>query len=251
MPPDVTLTAQRKSRPRAALSCLRRPALLTVLPLLLAGCASGGLSPLGDALQTLLPTDDSATDRAAALPYASLALDAGDRRGLVVMGAQAGDTTLWPTGNQGLITLFHDGLQATAGLPRDLLDTRYWPLDGDNGAEPDEPEPEGAMPAAAYVPWHRETPVAFRLERSWQEADGAVARLAATGRLSCGTPEPRELPLASLPLRRCMQHLAWDDGRETTATLWLAPETRRLWAVEEKPWPGGPVIEWEVARPWW
>ncbi|MBB3331012.1 hypothetical protein BDK63_001891 [Halomonas campaniensis] len=238
MPPDVSLTAVRKSRPRAALSRLRRAASLVALPLLLAGCASGGPSLLGDALQGLLPGDDPAAERAAAIPFASLALDAGDRRGLVVMGAQAGDTTLWPTGSGGLITLHREGLQATAGLPRDLLDTRYRPLEGD-------------APAAGHVPWHEATPGEFRLERNWQEADGTVVRLSARGRLACRAPEPRELPLASLALQRCEQRLTWDDGRVTTGTLWREAESRRLWAVAETPWPGGPRIEWEVARPWW
>ena len=237
MPPDALLTAKRKSRPRAALSRLRRVAPLVALPLL-AGCASGGLSPLGDALQDLLPGGDQAGERAEALPYASLALDAGDRRGLVVMGAQAGDTTLWPTGSRGLITLYREGLQATAGLPRDLLDTRYWPIERD-------------APQTGYVPWREAAPGAFRVERSWQEADGSVARLAAEGRLSCSPPEPRELPLVNLALQRCEQRLAWEGGRITTGTLWREAKSRRLWAVEETPWPGGPQIEWEVARPWW
>jgi hypothetical protein len=214
-----------------------RTALLFVAPLL-AGCASGGASPLGEALQGLLPGDDPAAERATALPYASLVLDTGDRRGLVVMGAQAGDTSLWPTGNRGLITLHQEGLQATAGLPRDLLDTRYWPTGGDAST-------------SSYVPWRETAPETFRMERSWQETGGAVARLSAEGRLECLALEPRELTLASLGLERCEQHLTWDDGRVTTATLWREPVSRRLWAVAETAWPGGPRIAWEVARPWW
>jgi len=237
MPPDALLPAMHKSRPRAALSRMRRTASLLVLPLL-AGCASGGATPLGDALQGLLPGNDPAAERAAALPYASLMLDAGDRRGLVVMGAQAGDTTLWPTGNRGLITLHQEGLQATAGLPQDLLDTRYWPAGADAST-------------SSYVPWRAPAPETFRMERSWQEAGKAVTRRSAEGRMRCRAAEPRELALASLALERCEQHLTWDDGRVTTATLWREPESRRLWAVAETAWPSGPRITWEVARPWW
>jgi len=204
----------------------------------MAGCASGGASPLGEALQGLLPGDDPAIERAAALPYASLMLDAGDRRGLVVMGAQAGDTTLWPTGHRGLITLYHEGLQATAGLPLDLLDTRYRPAGGNTST-------------TGYVPWRDATPASFRVERSWQAADGTVTHLSARGQLACQAPESRQLPRANLPLERCEQQLAWDDGRETTSILWREPESRRLWAVAETAWPDGPRIAWEVARPWW
>ena len=231
MPPGTA-----KSRLGAALSRWRFAAV--VGPLLLAGCTSGGPSPLGSALQEGLIDGGPPAERAEAIPYASLQLDAGDRRGLVVMGAQAGDTTLWPTGNQGLVTLYREGLQATAGLERDLLDTRYRPA-------------EGGEAQAGYVPWREAEPGTFYLSRSWQTPDGGVARQSAQGRLACGAPEPRELLLASLALQRCEQRLTWDDGRETTATLWRESDTRRLWAVAETPWPGGPLIEWEVVRPWW
>ncbi len=246
MPPDASLPATQKSRPRAALSRMRRALPLAALPLLLAGCASGGVSPLGDALLAVLPGGEPDTERAEGIPYASLALDAGDRSGLVVMGARAGDTTLWPTGNRGLITLYRDGLQATAGLPQDLLETRYRPAAGAAMAEA-----PGRDAEADYVPWQGAAPADFSLSRSWQEADGGVTRLSARGRLDCHAPVPRDLPLASLPLQRCEQRLAWEDGSVTTGTLWRDPESYRLWAVKETPWPGGPVIDWEVARPWW
>jgi len=251
MPPDASLTVTRKSRPRAALSRMRRTFPSAVLPfialpLLLAGCASGGTSPLGDAMLRALPGGDTNAERAEAIPYASLALDAGDRSGLVVMGAQAGDTTLWPTGNRGLIALYREGLQATAGLPRDLLESHYRPAEHAATDEALEQDSE-----ASYVPWRSAEPAAFHLSRSWQEADGSVARLSARGQLDCHAPEFSDLPIASLPLQRCEQRLAWDDGSVTTGTLWRDPESYRLWAVEETPWPGGPVIEWEVARPWW
>ncbi|WP_404297282.1 hypothetical protein [Halomonas sp.] len=183
-------------------------------------------------------SSDAIAARAESISFASLQLDAGDRRGLVVMGAQAGDTTLWPTGNQGLVALYRDGLQATAGLAQDLLDTGYHPATGD-------PAPAG------YVPWQEAEPGAFQVSRSWQTPNGGVARQRARGQLSCGVPELREMPLTRLALQRCEQQLTWEDGRVTSATLWRDAETLRLWAVAETPWPDGPRIEWEVARPWW
>lgn len=213
---------------------LRLLAAGLLVPWLLAGCASGGASPLatmfGDALA---PAGDYAA-QAESLPFASLIIDTGDRRGLVVLGAASGADTFWPTGNEGLIALRHGGLQATAGLEQDLLATRYR-----RGGE------------AIAAPWQQPTPAPFALVRSWQNGEGLVRTMRARGQLDCAPPQQRELPLATLSLEPCALTLDWQDGRTTEGTLWRTPSNRRLWAVNEQAWPGGPEIRWEVARQWW
>ena len=229
--------ATPQSRPRAALPRLlpSRCLLAAVLaPLALAGCASGGATPMGELFRDALGGDGALAERAAEIPFASLALDAEDRSGLVVLGALAEPESYWPTGNRGLVTLRHEGLHATAGLAADLLDTRY-------------SLPEGDVEA----PWRLEAPAPFTLTRTWQHEDGLTVQMSASGTLSCDSPAPRELPLAILTLEPCEMRLSWEKGQRTQATLWRDPESRRLWAGEEQAWPGGPTLGWEVARPWW
>ncbi|SFU95392.1 hypothetical protein [Halomonas korlensis] len=247
----ITLLRERKSRQRAALSrswrffprswrlysLTWRIGGLIASALVLGGCASGGVSPQGAAIRGLLPGDDDINERAEAISFASLIADTGDRSGLVVLGAAGGPATFWPTGNNGMLSLYHDGLQATAGLRENLLSTRYAPTQGEGPAD--------------YVPWQQETPVAYRLERLWEDADGLTRALGADARLNCESPAALALPLGEQQVERCVAERQWDDGRETQATLWRDPSTRRLWAVDETPWPGGPRIHWEVARPWW
>ncbi|MGJ7457504.1 hypothetical protein [Halomonas sp. RA08-2] len=219
-----------------------RLGLLAGALLLLNGCASGGYSPMGDALMGWVPGGETDGERAESLPYASLSLDAGDRRGLVVLGAVAGPATYWPTGNQGMLVLYQDGLQATAGLPSNLLESHYLPLTIPGEAEPAPPD---------YVPWQSLRPGPFRLERRWEDADGLPRQLAARGELRCESPESRELPMGPRTVQHCIQLLEWEDGSRTRDILWRDAETLRLWAVETRPWPGGPRISWQVARAWW
>lgn len=232
------------SRPNATLSNHRgrrhaRPLwALAAAAWLLAGCASGGTSPLGEAISQLVDDGTQAGERAAGIRYASLALDSDTRRGLVVLGTAAGETTYWPTGNEGVLVLYRDGLQATSGFSGDLLATRYLPLA--EGVEGD-----------AYVPWQEALPGAFRVERHWLEADGTPRQLGARGELHCSGHETLTLPLGTRRLQRCDMTLAWESGETTRSTLWREPESFRLWAAEERPWPGGPWIEWQVARAWW
>jgi hypothetical protein len=192
---------------------------------------------MGSAIQVFLPDDEGVKEQAEAISFASLVADTGDRSGLMVLGAVGGPSTFWPTGNNGLLSLYHDGLQATAGLREDVLTTRYLPAKGEG--------PED------YVPWRQETPVAYRLERLWEDQDGLTRALGANARLTCDAPGALELPLGVQQVERCVAQRQWDDGRRTQATLWRDPNTRRLWAVDETAWPGGPRIHWEVARPWW
>lgn len=183
---------------------------------------------------------DSYTERAAAIPFASLMVKLQDRSGLVVLGGVSGSDTFWPTGNQGLISLRHDGLQATAGLREDLLDTRYRLLGSQDDSSP-----------SALAPWRHASPPAFEIIRTWQDAEGLMHSLSANGELRCAATQEYSLPLAELMLEPCTMTLDWHDGSTTHATLWREPESYRLWAAEERPWPGGPKIRWEVARQWW
>lgn len=245
----------------------RRPAahLLTLGACLLwlTGCASSGKPPLGDALTNLLAEgaagEASLSQRADALPYASLAVDSQRHRGLVVLGTTTGETTYWPMGHQGVLVLHRDGLQATSGLGSDLLGTRYLPLQAPS-ADAGEVEHREADAGAAgtlddtldYVPWQEVRPGAFRLERQWLEADGLPRQLGARGALAChDTLEPLALPLGEQRLQRCEMTLNWENGEQTRSTLWRDRDTLRLWAVEGEPWPGAPHIEWRVARAWW
>lgn len=205
----------------------------------LTGCANGGASPLGSAFTHWFPDESSASERAESLDYASLVVDTEDRAGLVVQAALAGPASYWPTGHQGMLVLYHEGLQATAGLPQDLLDTRYLPLDG------------SSPQVADFVPWRQATPEPFRMERHWQAADGLPRQLAAQGSLTCDAPALRELPLGPRSLEPCTMQLAWEDGSHTRTRLWRDAETRRLWAGDGVAWPDGPRIRWEVARAWW
>lgn len=243
----------QRSRPRAALLRVLGPVglILASLPLL-AGCAAGAASPWVDTVGGLLPgADSSVAERAEALSFASLALDTGDTQGLAVLGILSGETSYWPTGANGLVSLHQGGLHATAGLSEDLLHTRYSPLeapDHDDASGPTEGPTDGTT---GYVPWQDATPRPFRLTRLWRTADGQVAGGEARGSLTCGPVEPRELPLATLSLQRCDQRLQWHDGSVTRGTLWRDAETHRLWDVSERPWPGAATFEWRVARPWW
>ncbi|WP_299230696.1 hypothetical protein [uncultured Halomonas sp.] len=205
----------------------------------LTGCANGGASPLGSAITSLLPDESSAAERAESLEYATLVVDTEDRAGMVVLAALAGPASYWPTGHQGMLVLYHEGLQATAGLSQDLLDTRYLPLDGNS--------PQ----VADFVPWRQASPEPFRIERRWQAADGLPRQLAAQGTLSCDQSSPRDLSLGPRSLEPCTMQLAWEDGSQTRTRLWRDAETRRLWAGDGVAWPDGPRIRWEVARAWW
>ncbi|MGM0914252.1 MAG: YjbF family lipoprotein [Pseudomonadota bacterium] len=236
MPMATYGSVNEQSRLRAALLRLRHAALLgaTLLPLTLTGCASGGASPLATVFQDVLGDgDDELAARAAEIPFATLALDTGDRRGLVVLGAQGGGETYWPTGNQGLIALRHEALHATAGLGQDLLDTHY------------------QSPADAEAPWRQAEPAPFRVVRTWQDEEGLPRHMAADATLNCGDATSYELPLATLSLEPCELALRWESGETTSGLLWRDTNNRRLWAGEEQAWPDGPTIRWEVARQWW
>ncbi|WP_445004361.1 hypothetical protein [Halomonas mongoliensis] len=183
-------------------------------------------------------SDDLAA-RAAEIPFASLSLDADDRSGLVVLGALAEPESYWPTGSRGLVTLRHEGLHATAGLSADLLDTHFVLHEA------------ARREGEAEVPWRLDAPTTFTLTRRWQHEDGLTEQMSAEGTLSCSAAEPYALPLATLTLEPCAMALQWENGKTTRGQLWREPESRRVWAAEERAWPDGPRLQWEVARQWW
>lgn len=234
------LGARPVSRSIVSRSAVSLVALLA--PLALAGCASGGATPMGDTLRDAWGGGDDLAGRAAEITFASLALEADDRRGLVVLGALAKPESYWPTGNRGLVTLRHEGLHATAGLAADLLDTRY---------SLDQGEAESEAEREAEAPWQLATPARFSVTRTWQHANGLTEQMSAEGTLECVEPEPYDLPLATLALEPCHMALRWESGQTTQGRVWRDPHTRRVWAAEEQAWPDGPKLSWEVARPWW
>lgn len=244
------LQSHSNSRQKAAFLRPLMAAGLIGSTLVLNGCASGGNSPLSDALNAFLPGDTTSTLQASDISFASLVIDTSDRQGLLVLGAMGGAATFWPTGNNGMISLYHGGLQATAGLPEDLLTTHYSPSADPEAMVSDTIDPK-AEGATNYVPWQQSTPVEYRLERLWEESNGLTRALSANARLTCGAPTMVAFPLGEQRVESCVSQRQWDDGSQTQAILWRDAQTKRLWAVEEIPWPGGPRIQWEVARPWW
>lgn len=226
-----SLTGHSRGRLRAVLLCL--------WPALLVGCSSSGTTPLGDSLKALFPASEQADARAASIPHATLSARLGDVQGLLVMGAQAGHLSYWPSREGGVLELNDGGLHATAGLPEDLLGTRYG-------------RPLHAQPRqGGSHPWRQDTPYVFTLVRHWQDRETQVRRGEARGKMRCLGIETVELPLGNRALERCEVSLYWASGETTTATYWRDPASRRLWAVRETPWPGAPTMQWQVARHWW
>lgn len=211
-----------QGRLRAVLSCAVPVALL-------AGCASGGTTPLSASLAELFPDDQATARQATEIPHASLSVQLGDVSGLMVMGSQAGEMTYWPSGEGVVLELRDGGLHATSGLDANLLGTHY----------------------TGPPPWRREAPARVEMKRHWRDADGHVVQGTGEGQLRCDATEMLALPLAERELERCSLVLEWADGSTTDSTLWRDPSSHRLWAVDETPWPGAPTMQWQVARHWW
>lgn len=224
-----------RGRLRAAFS---RAGLVGVL-LGSAGCASHGTTPLGATLQGLVHDREAVNEQAAQIPYASLSVRLDSMRGLMVMGAQAGDHTWWPGAEGTALALLGGGLYAASGMEDELLATRYRAGDSRTGD------------THPYYPWHQDTPQEFRIVREVRTASGAVARHEGHARLECDEATETELPLGARTLEKCTQQTTWADGSRTRASLWRAPDTRQLWAFDGQPWPDAPRVAWQVARHWW
>lgn len=213
-----------RGRLRAASSCVALGVALASL----SGCASSGATPLGASLNAILSGGD-ASAQAEAIPYASLDARIGDIRGLMVMGAQAGDMTYWPGRNGVVLELEQDGLHAFQGLDARLLGTQYTPS----------------------APWQHTASEPVTLTRQVQNAAGDIRRFQAEGAPNCSPAQRVELPLGERRLETCQVDWHWATGDTTSATYWRDPATHRLWAATETPWPNGPEVSWRVARHWW
>lgn len=213
---------------------------------LLGGCAGGGASPLGDSLRSALPGLGSgdASERAAALPYASLSFATTAQRGLLVLGAESGAVTVWPTGREGALLLRHEGLGATAGMGQDLLSLRYT-------AAPRAADSQVDAEPTAFLPWRAETPVNYQVHSQWRLPSGDMLSARGQAELRCAPATAYALPLGEQPLESCVERVRWEGGEQTRSTLYRSPESRRLWAAQLMPWPSGPTFDWEVARAWW
>lgn len=209
-----------------------------VLIFLLAGCGSGA-SALRGTLEAVVPWQADVSQRAGQLSYASIKLLIDGSGGLVVLAELSRDNAYFQLANYETIVLEDGYLDRTAGLPADLLVTRVRGVSGKLEQPP-------WRAAKAGVPFE------YRVQRQWRGVDGRIHADRARATLVCEpTPRQVELPLASLALQRCHESLVWSDGTRTESILWRLPEDHRLWSVRTVPWPGAPVFEWEVARPWW
>lgn len=206
--------------------------------LALAGCGSG-TSALRGTLQTLVPLPQDVSQRAAELPYASIDLAINGHGGLLVLAELSDGNAYFQSASREVIVIQNGYLDQTAGLPANLLMTRVYRAEG----------------SLAMPPWRAARPgVPFKylVQRLWRSADGTLHADQAQATLVCETRLTSvELPLATLALQRCLEILVWSSGARTQSTLWRHPESHRLWAARTVPWPGGPVFEWQVARPWW
>ncbi|WP_157959100.1 YjbF family lipoprotein [Salinicola endophyticus] len=203
------------------------------LALALSGCTIGSQRSPSDVVASL--RGPNVATQAAALPYASLALEVDGHGGLLVLASQRGATTYWQF-RDGATLALEDGYPVnSAGLRNELLGTRILSAEGT-------PPP---------YPWRQPgSETHYRIERQWQDAEGALHQDSARAQLSCAAPTSVDLPLTRRRLARCQETLHWAGGATTEATLWRDPEDRRLWAYAGQPWPGAPTLTWQIARPW-
>lgn len=201
--------------------------------------ALGGCGVGTDTLRALTPWQQDVSQRAAALPYASIDLAINGRGGLLVLAEISDGHTYFQTATYSAIVLENGYLDQTAGLPANLLMTRIYRAD--NSLE----QPPWRLASAGE-------PFEYLVQRQWRDAEGDLHADQAHATLLC-KPEltKRELPLVTLALQRCRETLVWSNGATTVSILWRDPDNHRLWAVHTVPWPGAPVFEWQVARRWW
>src|SRR5699024_4665508 len=177
--------------------------------------------------------------RAQALPYASLKLSVSGRTGLLVMAERAGRTAYFQAPGAETLVLRNDRLSRFVTPNWDLLLNVMGQRSAGN----------------TKAPWHA-LPVGdamtYTVMRQWRSEDGRQHADQPQARLVCnaGTTDV-ELPLATVALQQCTETLHWSNGERTRTTLWRDVDEYRVWQVHTVPWPGGPRIEWQVARPWW
>ena len=70
-------------------------------------------------------------------------------------------------------------------------------------------------------------------------------------RWECSAATPVELPLRTEELERCEETIQWEGFGKQVNVFHVSPDSRRVWAGETWQWPGGPALNWRVARPWW
>lgn len=180
-------------------------------------------------------SDEALAKRAQQIPYASIDLHVNGTGGLLLLTEQAGRLTYWQSGQKQTLMFSNGRLRQTTGLPANLVFSRA-SLDW---ADADSPAPTARNPE-------------YEVTRIWQTETGMNRALAGSATLDCAQrSSPVELPLVTLPLQRCREVVQWRDGSQTASLYWRDMDNGRIWAAESVPWPGGPKIDWQVARPWW
>ncbi|GAB3682725.1 hypothetical protein [Salinisphaera aquimarina] len=224
-----------KDRLRAVFLCVLGVCFLGVG---LAGCSTNSANPLVSTLSSFLPGRADVSDRARDVSYASIDFGIGGRGGLLILSNISQGLTFWQTSRRETVVLRDGYLESSGGLVPELHMTRI----------------SGYAAGDKKTPWSGEinAPVHYTVTRSWTNADGETDSGRASADLVCapGTVE-KKLPLTTRALERCVETLSWERGKQTASVLWRDPENHRVWAAEVVAWPGSPLYEWRVARPWW
>lgn len=234
------LRRDKKSRRRAAFLCML---VIAGVVSALGGCARFDPNdhPLLSTLRAFVPFGDiDVSQQAQKIQYATIALTLNGRGGLLVLAQQQPGLTYWQSSQAETVVLGRGYLVSTAGLDHDLLSTE---LSGLGEA------PSLAGPFIGSL----DTTRTYKIMRQWQYGEDNRTR---TGRadatLTCASgTESVQLPLADLSLRQCSETLHWENGATTRSTYWIDPKDNRIWKARTRPWPGGPTVAWQVARPWW
>jgi hypothetical protein len=234
-----------KSRQRDSVKKDRRSAVFLCVGALvlaggLAGCVDSQNHPLLATLGAFVPGSGSDVSKVAAkVSYASIKFSAGHRSGLLILAEQSSGLTFWQSSQAETVVLRQGYLQSTSGLDSNLEMTQITGL-ADNAGQ--------ASPFAQDLA----SPVEYKVLRSWRGRDDRLHSGAAEATLSCaGRTRPVKLPLATLPLKKCVQSMSWNSGKHTKSIYWIDPKDNRIWAGDVVAWPGGPEYAWQVARPWW
>ena len=226
--PDIA--NKSKGRLRAAFLC----GWFFWVGMALSACAGGNGGPFSSTVATFIPGEGDYSRQAESIPYASIALSVAGHGGLLVLAEKSDRVTFWQTSTGETVVLANEYLEATRGLSRDLLSAR--------------------VVGESSPPWHGAVgdPVSYKVERSWRDSEGREKAGQGNATLTCGPErEKLDLPLAAIRLERCREVVSWSNGKQTASVIWRSPGDRHIWAAEVVPWPGGPVIAWRVARPWW